>query len=301
MHMLENSFNHTQAFQQAVATTITCKTLIKYNSNLSPEQKADILSEIETTLAFLSKRLEVNASIESNTALAPEKLADLLIYDDMGNEADLEEALSGPPQKGQEVALRHLYRLYRTYFSNKPGKGLEDLEARYRNVMDTLDQLQALAEVRHDVTSSDLTMNGLLSRIRGFVTALYCMFREFAALLSKVVEGQSIDIDTEAMAMLQEYPLEMTQQLVHDITPLMHVYNKQHQLRQHKGSLYESTRDATAFLIFLQECMEQTFARRQEIVVQIKSTASLLNELLILLTDYELAVAHIMQSPSRSQ
>ncbi len=299
--MAEETFNHAQAVQQAIATTITCRTLIKYNSNLSPEQKAEILNEIETTLTFLGNCQKPVKDTDANPALAPEQLADLLIYDDMGSDGLPAGLLPDNHQEEPKGSLHHLYRLYQAYFGKTPGKGLADLETRYRTMMDALDQLQALAEMRHDATASDLTIDGLLSRIRGFATALYCMFREFATLLTRIVEGQSIDLDTDAMALLEEYPLEMAPAVVHDITPLMHVYNRQHQLQQHRGSLYESTRDATAFLIFLQECLEQSFARRQEVVAQIKNTASLLNELLILLTDYELAVTHVMQSPSRSR
>ncbi|HEY0755287.1 MAG TPA: hypothetical protein VGD98_15110 [Ktedonobacteraceae bacterium] len=295
--MQDEAFNHTQAFQQAIATTITCRTLIKYNSNLSATQKEEILNEIETTLVFLSKRLEINASIESNASLSPEKLADLLVGDDLLEE---DEALSGTShvarsQEEHEISLRHLHRLYKVYLSNEPGKGIAALEARYRTVMNVLDQLQQLAELRPDATASDLTVDSLLVRVRGFVTALYCMFREFAALFTKMIEGQSLDIDTEAMALVQEE----AQQLTHDITPLMHVYNKQHQVQQHKGPLCESARDATAFLIFLQESLEQNLARRQEIVTQLKSITNLLNDLSALLTDYEQAMASIMQSPSK--
>jgi hypothetical protein len=298
MHMLEKPFNHSQAFQQAIATTVTCRTLIKYNSNLSNEQKEEILGDIETTLAFLGKRLEMNTSIESNTALSPEKLADLLLSDiEIGGE---EKEVA--PQAEHELSLRHLHRLYRTYLSNEPDKGIAALEARYKTVMNLLDRLQELAELRRDATANDLTVDELLSRIRGFVTALYCMFREFASLFSKVIEGQSIDIDTEAMALLQGYPHDEMQQLVRDITPLVYLYDKQRQAQQQTGLLRENVRDAQAFLIFLQECLGQTFARRQEIVSQIKSTANLLNELSALLTDYELTVAQIiMQSPSRSR
>lgn len=311
--MQEDTFNHTQAFQQAIATTVTCRTLIKFNSNLDATQKEEILQEIEATLAFLNRRLEINASIESNTNLSPEKLADLLIGDEMADEADeiLLEVPAARQKEEHELSLHHLHRLYRIYLSNEPGKGVAALETRYRSVMGVLDQLQELLEARHDSTLRDLLTNNLLAndlsasdllvRVRGFVTALYCMFREFAALFAKIIEGQSLDVDTEAMALLQEYPHEATQQLVRDITPLMHVYDRQRQSQQHKGSLRESARDATAFLIFLQECLGETFARRQEIVGQIKNTASLLNELITLLTDYELAVTSIMQAPSKSR
>ncbi|HEX7735980.1 MAG TPA: hypothetical protein VF458_14035 [Ktedonobacteraceae bacterium] len=310
--MQEDAFNHTQAFQQAIATTITCRTLIRYNSNLGTAQKEEILQEIEATLAFLNKRMEVNASIESSSALSPEKLADLLIGDETVYEEDeLPGALPARQKEEYELSIHHLHRLYRIYLSNEPGKGIAALETRYRAVMGVLDQLQEVVETRHDNTmrdllannllANDLTASDLLIRIRGFVTALYCMFREFAALFSKAIEGQSLDIDTEAMVLPQESPREVAQQVVRDITPLMYVYNKQHQFQQRQGSLRESAHDATAFLIFLQECLGETFAKRQEVVAQIKNTASLLNELVTLLTDYELAVTSIMQSPSKSR
>lgn len=301
--MSEESFNHLQAFQQAIATTLTCRTLIKYNSNLNIEQKEEILHEIETTLAFLHKRLEVNASIEASTVLSPERLADLLITDAgiVDNEMLLGAEEPAPPQAEPEMSLRHLHQLYNTYFGTETDKGMATLETNYKSVMATLDQVQALAELRHNVTSSELTVDGLLVRVRSFVTALYCMFREFAALLAKAFEGQNIDVDTEAMVLPRESFDETAQQFVYNITPLITVYNQQQRIQQSKGPFCENTRDATAFLIFLQECLGQTCARRQEMVSQINSTASLLHELTSLLTDYELAVTQVMQSLSRSQ
>ena len=299
--MLEESLDHTQAFQQAIATTVACRTLIKYNSNLNSEQKEEILSEIETTLAFLSKRLEVTTSSEASTALLAEKPTTDVEVKGEENKAQMEPDQPATPQEERAISLHHLHRLYRAYFSNEHGRGIVELDTRYKKVMVALDQLQELAELRHDVTASDLTVDGLLSRVRGFVTAQYCMFREFASLFTKIVEGQSIDIDTEAMTLLQDYPREPAPQFTRDITPLIRVYNKQRQFQQRKGSLRENARNTTAFLIFLQECQEQTFARRQEVVTQIKNTASLLNELITLLTDYELVIAHIIQSPSASR
>jgi hypothetical protein len=298
--MSAESLNHTQALQQAITTTVACRTLIKYNSNLSAEQKEEILGEIETTLAFLNKRLEINTNIESSTASLPEKLANLLISDGMEDEMPPATPLPTTQQREREISLHHLHRLYQTYFRNEPGKGIADLEMRYKTAMHALDQLQELVTAQPDSIASDLNPDGLFSRVRGFTTALYSMFREFAALLTKVIEGQSIDIDTEAMASLQEYSSKANGPLMRDITPLLSIYYKQRQLQQQRGPLYESARDATAFLIFLQECLEQTFTRRQEVVVQIKGTISLLNELIMLLMDYGLVLENLMQSPSKS-
>jgi CRISPR/Cas system CSM-associated protein Csm2 small subunit len=300
--MSEESFNHTQLFQQAIATTITCRTIIKYNSNLNAEQKAEILTEIEQTLGFLEKRLAINATLESSTALSPEKLIDLLEEDlDTDDEISGDDVLADGHEE-LHISLQNLHRLYQAYLSNKPGKGIAVLETRYKTVMDVLDQLQEFATQRHDATSGDITVEGLIHRVRGFVTAVYCMFREFAALFTKIVEGKTIDMDTEALALFQKYPPPPVQkQLLCDVTPLVAVYGRHLQLQEHKGALIHCTRDATAFLIFLEANLGQSFERRHEIIAPIKTTVSLLNELTSLLTDYEQAMSSIIQSQSASQ
>ncbi len=298
--MSEEPFSHSQRFQQAITTTITCQTIIKYNSNLSIEQKEEVLREIASTLAFLEKRLEVNANIESSPALLPEKLVDLLDDDlDGGDEVRAEPDWPAREEEEQALSLQNLHRLYHAYLSDRPGRGVAALETRYKSVMEVLDQLQDLAAQGHDATAGDLTAEGLIHRVQGFVTAVYCMFREFAALLSNIVEGKSIDTDTEALDLVQKYPLaSLQQQLVRDITPLVSVYSKHRQAQARRGTLVDCTRDATAFLIFLQENLEGTFARYKEISAQIKATVCLFNELTSLLMDYEQAVANIMQAPS---
>lgn len=300
--MSEDLFNHSQLFQQAIATTITCRTIIKYNSNLSEEQKAEILGEIETTLVFLEKRQEVNATIEGAQALSPDKLGDLLIEGIEGEgEGHLELQFPASAQEELQIALQNLHKLYYAYLSNKPGKGIAALETRYRTVMGVLDQLQELAGSGQDTLTRDQNIEGLLHRVRGFVTAVYCMFREFAVLLSNIVEGKNIDMDTEALALLRKYPLALLQQqLVRDVTPLVSVYGKHLQLQERKGALVDCARDATAFLIFLEESLGQTFARRKEVASQLKTTTALLNDLTSLLMDYEQAVGNIIQAPSAS-
>ncbi len=291
--MLEESSSHSQAFQRAYDTTIECRTLIQYHfqyhSDLSDAQKEELLSKIEAMLAFLSNPQETNAGIGTSSPFSPEKLADLLIYNGMGDEMLFPDHPPLTPRTEHEISLHQLHKLYHAYLSDEPGKGLALMEARYKTVMVGIDQLQALAELRRDATASDLTIDSLINRVSGFVSESYSIFREFGALFAKALEGQSIDIDTEAM-----------QQLVYDITPLKRVYDRQHEFQQRRGPLHESANDATALLIFLQKNLEQTFARRQEIVTQIKSTSTLLDELITLLADYEQAVENIMQSLSKS-
>ncbi len=279
--MSEELFSHTQRFQQAIATTITCRSIIKYSSTLSDEQKNEVLTEIESTLAFLETRLTANASIEASVTLSPEKLVELLASE-IEDEEPLETAFSGLDP--QAFALKNLHKLHHAYLSNEPGKGIAALETRYKTVMGLLDQVQT--------TGTSDSNERLLPRIRGFVSAVYCMFREFALLLSNIVEGKTIDMDTEALALQHHYSQQQEkQQVLRDITPLMHVYHMHLQLQEHKGTLTSCARDATAFLVFLEECLGQTFSRRAELISQLKSITGLLNELARLLAEYEQAMS----------
>lgn len=291
--MSEELSSHAQHFQQTIATIITCRSIVKYNSTLNTEQKAEIMAEIESALGFLETRMAANATIDAGAALlVPERLADLLT---IRAEAEDEQRLdmSFPGKEQQELSLKNLYKLYTTYLSNEPGKGINVLETRYKTVMGILDQLQTDARCENGADS--LANEHLLHRVRGFVTAVYCMFREFAVLLSNIVEGKNIDTDTEALTLLKKYPLEEAkQQILRDITPLMHVYGRHLQLQERKGTLTGCGRDATAFLIFLEEGLGQTFIRRGEVIGQIKSITGLLNDLTCLLAEYEQAMSEVI-------
>lgn len=291
--MPENVFGRNQLFQRVIDTTITCRSIVKYNSNLSAEQKAEVLREIEGTLGLLEQHLEGDSSVAASIVQKMDgPLADVI------NEGD-EELF--PEQENWRVSLYHLYRLYRSYLSNKPGRGMMALEARYRAVMRTLDRVQEFAGGARELAAppGEVDLERMLGRVRGFVTALYCMFREFALVLSNIIDGKPIDIDTEVLDLLPRPSLAPLQHL-RDITPLIEVFGKHLRLLEHRGALADCAREAGAFLVFLEESLGSSFARRKEIVAQIKVLAGLLNELIDLLADYEQAVGTIIQSPSAS-
>jgi hypothetical protein len=84
------------------------------------------------------------------------------------------------------------------------------------------------------------------------------------------------------------------------MTPLMEIYGKHLRVQERRGTLVTCAREASAFLVFLEENLGQSFARRTEIAAQLKVLAGLLNELTDLLSDYEQAIGTIIQSPSAS-
>ena len=296
--MSEDVFSHSQLLQQAITTTITCRTIIKYNSNLSDEQKAEILEEIENTLGLLEKHLEASPTLENGSLPIPEQP----LWRPVGAvDRENEERFPADAQEDLYISLQNLYRLYQSYLSNKPGKGIAALETRYRAVMSALNQIQELAEQTQNAAPGNIDIERSLVRVRGFVTAIYCMFREFALLLSNIIDGKNIDMDTEALALLPQLSLVLLQQQrVRDITPLIEVYGRHLCLQERKGALADCVREASAFLVFLEENLSQTFARRKEIIAQIKTIAGLLTELTGLLADYEQAIETIIQAPSAS-
>jgi hypothetical protein len=290
-YMSTEPLTDSQHIQQAIATTITCRSIIKYSSSLNAEQKDEILAEIENTLAYLETHLTTPAPKESSANLEQEKFSEFLAREQPLKE--VEEQAPAPPleQELHESSLRELYKLYHVYLSEER---MINLETRYRVVMEVIDQLQEVAGQQHNVTAGDVTTEALLHRIRGFITALYCMLREFALLLFNIVEGKSIETDTEGLALLGKYSFEVSrQEIVRDITPLMLVYTRHLQLQEQRGTLIDCARDATAFFVFLEEALGQDFARRNEVVGQLDNIATLLDALSHLLTDYEQAMSNM--------
>jgi hypothetical protein len=280
--MPEDVFGRNQLVQRVIDTTITCRTIVKYSSTLSEEQKEEVLREIESTLGLLEKHQE------EGLLLADEPL--LPTWQQPAGRGDDEDEPAGPP-------VQHLYRLYQSYFNKKPGRGMAALQTRYATVMVALDRVQEL--MGREGTAVEPEMEQQLGRARGFVTALYSIFREFALVLSHIMDGKALDVDTEALNLLPE-SASMLRQRLRDITPLIEVYGKHLHVQERRGVLATCAREASAFLVFLEENLSQTCVRRKEISAQLRVLAGLLNELTDLLSDYEQAVGTIIQSPSAS-
>ena len=299
--------NHAQRFEQAIATTFACRNIIKYNSTLSEEQKNEIFADLDSTLDFLRERFIANAAIESNSVIPPLELAELLVAsaDDQdeedeevvqmgkageragtGAETQARRDMQGPP----EPMMRNLYKLYHAYLSTRPGKGINALEERYRIAMSVLDNVEATIRLQRD-TSAGEGNESPIYRVRGFISALYSMFHEFAAVLAELLEGKNIMAETDELAALERFAAGETHHryMLRDITPLMHVYGAHLQLQQSKGSLATLVNDATAFFIFLEEKLAVDFARRQEILERLRSVAGLFHEIASLLFEYEQA------------
>jgi hypothetical protein len=299
--------NHAQRFEQAIATTFACRGIIKYNSTLSEEQKNEILADLDSTLEFLRERFIANTAIESNSVISPLQLAELLA--ESADDQDEEDEEVGERGKGRERAMssaearvgqdrqelsehlvQGLYRLYHAYLSTRPGKGINALEERYRVAMSILDDVEATIRLQRDTSVGEVHESPVY-RVRGFISALYSMFHEFAAVLAELLEGKDIMAETDELTALERSATGPTHHpyMLRDITPLMRVYGAHLQLQQSKGSLTTLVNDATAFFIFLEEKLAGDFARRQEMLERLRSVAGLFHDIASLLFEYERA------------
>jgi hypothetical protein len=186
--------------------------------------------------------------------------------------------------------MQGLYRLYYAYLSTRPGKGINALEERYRVAMSVLDDVEATLRLQRD-TSAGEGNESPIYRVRGFISALYSMFHEFAAVLAQLLEGKNIMAETDELTALEKFAADPTRHpyMLRDITPLMRVYGAYLQLQQSKGPLATLVNDATAFFIFLEEKLAGAFARRQEVLERLRSVAGLLHDIASLLFEYEQA------------
>ena len=301
--------NHAQRFEQAIATAFACRSIIKYNSTLGEEQKNEMLADLDATLQFLRERLVANTAIESNSVIPPLQLAELLAAsaddeDDEDEEVGEMGTVEGSAvigsdaqsrqgkQELSEPLMRNLYKLYYAYLTTRPGKGINALEERYKAAMSILDDVETAIRLQRD-TSAGEGNESPIYRVRGFISALYSMFHEFAAVLAELLEGKNIMAETDELTVLQKFAAGEIHHpyMLRDITPLMRVYGAQMQLQQSKGSLAALVNDATAFFIFIEEKLARDLARRKEIVERLQSVAGLLHDLSSLLFEYERAFA----------
>jgi hypothetical protein len=281
---------HAQQFEHAIATAFACRSIIKYNSTLNEAQQNELLTDIDKTVAFLQERLTAHKVIETNTLLAQFRHSGLFSSNTL-LEAD---SKSENDDKQLKRKFDSLYRMYHFYFDTQPGHGMDAFFARFNEIMSTIDQVQHFVERSPNLYSNPSSVEDHLHKVRGYVADMYTVFSEFARALSNALQGMDIYIDTEKQASLQQFQGEEKQD-IRPIAPLIKVYETHQQLNEIIGTVTSRASEATAFLIFLQDQLDKTVNKRDEIIVQINHVAKLLNDLTCRLADYENTVATLLR------
>ncbi|HLZ80139.1 MAG TPA: hypothetical protein VKP04_00785 [Ktedonobacteraceae bacterium] len=281
--------SHAQQFEHAIATAFTCRSIVKYNSSLSEEQKSELIADLDTTLKFLGERLIANSSIEAEMVLSPLSLAGLIPAEN-SQEDDSDENVDNKP--GDEPILRGLYKIYHTYLHAKQGTGPDEFTARYSEVMSIIDEVQKIIEKSHDTYPTYI--GDLLHSVRGFIADLYVIFREFSHAITLVLQRSDIYIDTEEVSSMQKQEAESAAKPA-DLASLKRIYETHRQLNEKKGALASRVGEATAFLIFLEESLDSNLNKRDEVTAQLNNVAILLGDLAYLLADYEKVTSALLE------
>lgn len=277
--------------EQAIATIITCRTVVKYNSMLNEEQKNELFGDIDTALKFLRDDLIDHASAKMQAA-EPQAQPMTIVP---ANPAPEEEAYT---YKGDDEQTLHLlYRMYHTYLNMKQENNISMFVTRFNEVMSTLNEVQALIERGGPAYTypAYISVEDPLQRVRSFIADLYYVFMEFVRALSNALQDNDAHVDTEELASLRRQYSEEEKQERQCIALLSGMYETHHQLNERKGTTNKRISDTMAFLEFLAESLASEFNRREEIVAQLNEAIKLLSDLSHLLSGYESAVSALLR------
>lgn len=282
----------TQQFERAIATMFTCRSVIKYNATLNEEQKKELLAEIDAAAQFLQGRMVADVSLKEQASflLPPLPVEEIIAISPVNNETA--EACDSTKKAGEPSPLHTLYKLYYAFLKKKESRGVDFFVSRYNEVMAKLNDVQFKIEKDSPTYFSHLLIGNEIDQVRGFVTDLYYIFTEFASAISGILEGRDIDIDTEKVSSTSFDDKQRSGGL--EIAPLIRARQTLAQFKQRNGILEDRVADAAALLIMLEDHLDQQLGKREEIADQINSLVRLLNELALLLTEYEQAIASLI-------
>jgi len=267
--------NHAKQLEHALATAFTCRSVIKYNSSLSEEQKNELLADIDMTVKFLQEHLVVNVQQLSTGS---------------GEGKQIDKADDGK----QTHKLDELYRISQLYLENKSGHGIDEFIARFNRSMAAIDEVQAMVVQGNDLTvyTDPKHVEDLLHSMRGLIADMYAVFMEFARVISNTLQGSGIYIDTEKLSSIEQQ--RSADKDPQNSSSFLKVYETYLQLNEKKGTLASRIADATAFLIFLGGSLGNDFNKREMVIAQLNKVAKLLNDLSYLLSDYESTISELL-------
>lgn len=283
-----------QQFDQLLDTFVACRSAVRYNSTLSEQQKSVLLTDIDQAVRFLRNYLVVRAPIEDYTDVSPYLPSPLANRETMQGERN--ENRRKEKEKEAEDKLQDLYRVYHSYVNMQQSNNVETFITRFNTVMVAITEVQHLLECTQ--TGGAIANTSPLEHITGFVVDLYYMFVEFIRALSDALEANDVHIDTEELELsrLGGHLCGHAASLPQFLAPLIKTYEMHQRFNTRLGRLTHRISDTTAFLEFLEECLDIEGDKREMIISQLNSASRLLKDLSLLLVDYEIATAIVLRS-----
>ena len=283
---MSNEFqpDSTQRLEQIISTIFACRSVIKYNSVLSGEQKNELIADIDTSLRSLRTGFTRDASAQT---IQPSPQ-----FQQAGRMMSVPMVEKTHNDKQAHAALQELYRIYHAYIDTRQSNNISTFVVRFDTVISALNEVQCLLNNCQNAFVSPT--EDLLHSIRTFIADLYYMFMELVRTLSKVLEGNDVHIDTEKLSSPDQRHLTSAEIVNQSVASLSDTFLEHQRLNKMKGTLSRRVSDSKAFLIFMRESLDENSHKRNEILAHLSNVALLLEDLVCVISSYEHAVGLLL-------
>jgi hypothetical protein len=263
----------------------TCRSVIKYNSMLSNEQRQELIRDIDQSLQFLRSGF-ISAS-------PPQIQKRPTQHSSVMQASPLSSALDEKGMSDEREMLRALYRMYHAYRGSDQNKGGDSFVTRFTNAMSALSGIQAALEQCRVPGIADARP---LDYVCAFIADLYYVFVEFIRSLSEILEANDALVETEQLSMRQTHLANSeTLRDTHHLALLYRIYEAQQCLNTKYGPINQRVQEAKAFLVFLEKTMCSDMNKREEFMLQFSCVSRLLSDLALLVDDYERATSILLR------
>jgi hypothetical protein len=273
-----------QRLEQIISTIFACRSVIKYNSVLSGEQKDELIADIDISLHSLRTDFMNDVSAQAVQPLSQ--------FQQAGRMMPIPMAKKAHKDTQAHAALQELYRIYHAYLDTKQSNNINTFVVRFDTVVGALNEVQGLLNNGRNAFVSPA--EDLLHSIRTFIADIYYMFMELVRTLSKVLEGNDVHIDTEKLTSPAQRHRTSAEIVNQSVASLSETFVEHQRLNKMKGTLSRRVSDSRAFLIFMCESLDENFHRRNEILAHLNSVALLLEDLACVIASYEEGVGLLL-------
>lgn len=270
-------------FEHAMTTMFTCRSVIKFNTMLSNEQRQELIRDIDQSLQFLRSGF-ISASPPQTQKRPPQHSAPM-------QASSPSSALAEKGSGDEQEALRALYRMYHRYRDQHQGS--DSFVTRFTNAMSAISAIQTALEQCRVPGIADARP---LDYVCAFIADLYYVFVEFIRALSEILEANDALVETEQLSPKPALPADSeTLHDTHRLALLYRIYEDQQRLITRYGPIDQRVREAKGFLVFLEETLCGGANKREEFMLQFSCVSRLLSDLAVLVKDYESATSILLR------
>ena len=289
---------YSQQFEHIIATVFTCRSIIKYNLTLSPEQKEELFKDIDTSLEAL--RSYVITPLTSISESAPSNSQVVQPDVPVSSETDALSSKAALSSSEKQI-MQSLYEMYHAYMNEKQSPNITTFMNRFNEVMSAMNEIQqSIRSISASSTQQEPIAHSL-EHMRIFISDLYAIFTKFIRMLSEILQQKNENLNTDELsssyAIAPRVEFQEVQQerkdAERDLTLLLQAYTAHQQLDRLKGDLVARVREVTTFLNFLKQDIATT-SGREELIVRLNYATTLLDEMSRLLAEYEKAASTLL-------